>query len=179
MYVERLNQYFIANDVEDSSKNCVILLAACGSNLIGRDWLSQVNVNMGEIFSLQPPSAPLKEIIEEYPNIFSDQLGCLKVHLNVNQEACPKFFKPRPVPLAFNDKVEKELDRLVAKEILSPVQFSKWAAPIAPVVKHNGSIRICGDFKVTINQVSRLDSYSQARIEELFAKLSGVNILAS
>ena len=58
---------------------------------------------MGEIFSLEPPSAPLKEIIEEYPNVFSDQLGRLngaKVHLNVNQEACPKFFKPRPVPLA-------------------------------------------------------------------------------
>ena len=31
IYVERLNQYFIANDVEDSSKNRAILLAACVS----------------------------------------------------------------------------------------------------------------------------------------------------
>ena len=31
IYVERLNQYFIANDVEDSSKKRTILLAACGS----------------------------------------------------------------------------------------------------------------------------------------------------
>ena len=127
IYVERLNQYFIANEVEDGSKKRAILLAACGPNLVGRDWLSQVNVNMGEIFSLQHPSAPLKEIIEEYPNVFSDQLGCLNganVHLYVNQEACPKFFKPRPVPLALKDKVEKELDRLVAEGILPPVQFS-------------------------------------------------------
>ena len=28
IYVERLNQYFIANDVEDSSKKWAILLAA-------------------------------------------------------------------------------------------------------------------------------------------------------
>ena len=31
IYVERLNQYFIANDVEDSSKKRAILLAACSS----------------------------------------------------------------------------------------------------------------------------------------------------
>ena len=31
IYVERLNQYFIANDVEDSSKKRAILLAVCGS----------------------------------------------------------------------------------------------------------------------------------------------------
>ena len=31
IYVERLNQYFIANDVEDSSKKWAILLAACVS----------------------------------------------------------------------------------------------------------------------------------------------------
>ena len=96
-----------------------------------------------------------------------------KVPLNVNQEACPKYFKPRPVSLALKDKVEEELDTLVAEGILLPVQFSKWAAPIVPVVKHNGSIRICGDFKVTINQVSCLDSYPLPRIEELFAKLLG------
>ena len=59
------------------------MVKGAGPNLFGRDWLSQVNVNMGEIFSLEP----LKEIIEEYPNVFSDQLGCLnwaKAHLNVN-----------------------------------------------------------------------------------------------
>ena len=117
--------------------------------------------------------------MNDYPNVFSDQLGCLngaKVHFNVNQESCPKFFKPRPVPLALKDKLEEELDRLVAEGILSPVQFSMWAATIVPVVKHNGLIRICGDFKVTINQVSRLDSYTLLRIEELFAKLSGGKI---
>ena len=57
------------------------------------------------------------------------------------------------------------MDRLVAEGILSLSNF--------PIVKYNGSIRICSDFKVTINQVSRLDSYPLARIEELFAKLSG------
>ena len=61
----------------------------------------------------------------------------------------------------------------MASNVISPVQFSKWAAPIVPVVKQNGSIRICGDFKVTINQASQVDTYPLPKIEDLFTKLSG------
>ena len=44
-----------------------------------------------------------------------EQLGCLKgVQFSVNNEACPKFFKPRPVPFVLREKVEAELERLVA-----------------------------------------------------------------
>jgi len=35
------------------------------------------------------------------------------------------------------------------------------------------SVRICGDFKVTVNTASRLDAYPIPRVEDLFAKLSG------
>ena len=58
--------------------------------------------------------------------------------------------------------------------IITPVQFADWAAPIIPVVKQDDkSLRICGDFKLTVNQVSRLDRYPIPRIEDLFAKLAG------
>ena len=42
-----------------------------------------------------------------------------------------------------------------------------------PVVKGDGSIRICGDFKRTINKAARTEIYPLPRIEELFACLSG------
>ena len=57
--------------------------------------------------------------------------------------------------------------------IISLIKFSKWAAPIVPVLKQDGSVRICGDFKVTINQVSQIDSYPLPRVEEFFSRLSG------
>ena len=53
------------------------------------------------------------------------------------------------------------------------MKFAKWAAPIVPVVKRDGTVRICGDYKLTINQVSSADPYPLPRIEDLFASLSG------
>ncbi len=71
-------------------------------------------------------------------------------------------------------KVEDELNRLVDLGIIEPVQTAEWAAPIVCVVKKdNQSIHICGDFKCTVNAVSKLDRYPIPKIEDLFAKLAG------
>lgn len=62
--------------------------------------------------------------------------------------------------------MELELSRLQHEGVIAPVQFSDWAAPIVPVTKSDGSIRICGDYSVTVNAVSKLDHYPLPRIEE-------------
>ena len=41
-----------------------------------------------------------------------------------------------------------------------------------PVLKPDGSVRICGDFRVTVNLVSKLDKYPIPKAKDLFAKLS-------
>ena len=47
--------------------------------------------------------------------------------------------------------------------MLKPVLFADWSAPIVPVLKSDKkSVRICGDFSVTVNQVSRVDSYPRS-----------------
>ena len=71
-------------------------------------------------------------------------------------------------------KVEEELERLVKEGTVEPVPFADWAAPIVPVLKADkSSVRICGDFSLTVNQVSKLDQYPIPKIEDLFATLSG------
>ena len=50
----------------------------------------------------------------------------------------------------------------------------EWATPIVPVLKRDGnSVRICGDYKVTVNQEIVVDQYPLPRIEDIFANLSG------
>ena len=123
--------------------------------------------------SVKTSKVPSSLIIHEWSK---DELGCVKdvtVKLEVHDLAKPKFFKPRAVPYSLKEKVEKELDDLQAKGIISPVQSSPWAAPIVPVLKRNGRLRICGDYKLTINQAAPREVYPLPRVEELFANLSG------
>ncbi|BHF61691.1 hypothetical protein SprV_0100466700 [Sparganum proliferum] len=80
----------------------------------------------------------------------------------------PRFFKARTVPYAVAPKVEEELDRLQKADIIEPMPYSEWAAPIVPVLKSDGSVRICGDYKLTINSATKLKPYPLPRIEDLY-----------
>ena len=93
--------------------------------------------------------------------------------LNIDPDAQPRFCQARPVPHVLRGKVETELDRLTSLNVIQPVQFSNWAAPIVPVVKRDGSVRICGEYKLTVNKASKTDPYPLPWIEDIFASLSG------
>ena len=69
---------------------------------------------------------------------------------------------------------DEALDKLVAQNVIEPVEFSDWAAPIVPVLKSDKkTVRICGDFSVTVNQAIQLDRYPIPKVEDLFVKLQG------
>ena len=57
--------------------------------------------------------------------------------------------------------------------VLEKVEFADWAAPIVPVLKDDGNVRICGDYKMTINKASKVDLYPVPRVEDLFTAMSG------
>ena len=96
-----------------------------------------------------------------------------KVKINVEPNASPKFVKARTVPFAMKDVVEAEIDKMEKDGILKSVSFSDWASPIVIVPKPDGNIRICGDYKQTINPVIKNDTYPQPTPEELFSKIQG------
>ena len=92
---------------------------------------------------------------------------------HINPDVQPRFYKARAVPYALQPKVEAALKKFEADGVIKPVQFSQWAAPIVPVVKSDGSVCICGDYKVTLNCVAKTDTYTLPKIEDPFASLSG------
>ena len=87
--------------------------------------------------------------------------------------AKPKFCKARSVPFSLKEAVEKELDRLEEAQVIQKVPHSQWAAPIVPVPKANGKLRLCGDYKVTINPFLEVEQYPLPKPDELFATLAG------
>ena len=96
-----------------------------------------------------------------------------KATLHMQQDAIPRFFKPRPIPFAIKDAIGKELNHLESQGIIKKIDHSEWATPIVAVPKKDGRFRICGDYKVTINQVLSVDQYPLPKLEDLFATLAG------
>ena len=160
---------------EQTASLPLIVLQGSGPNLFGRNWLEQIKLNWQQLCTVKSASA-LQELLDQHEAVLRDELGKLEgtqVSIEVDSDAQPRFFKPRPLPFMLKSKVEDELDRLQANGVISPVKFSKWAAPIVPVVKSDGKIRICGDYKMTINQSSRVDKYPLPKADDLFVSLSG------
>ena len=154
-----------------------------GPALFGRNCLSQIQLNWGEIKALKLIQTPhgvmqqkVDQLLQQYQSVFSQGVGTLKGHkadFKVEEGCQPSFHKPRQVPYALRPKVETELTGLEKDGILSKVEYSEWATPIVPVVKRNGSVRVCGDFKVSVNPVLLTEQYPVPRIEDIFANLAG------
>ena len=159
----------------------VIVVKGSAPNLLGRDWLSTIQLDWSRINSVRS-NLSLESLLQSYPTVFSPKLGRLrnvKANIFVPADAKPRFFRPYTVIYFMRDKVNQKLDRLAADEIISPVPHAEWAAPIVPVLKSDGQkVRICGDYKVTVNQEAKPDFYPLPCIDDLFANLSGGKVFS-
>lgn len=143
--------------------------------LFGREWLQNIQLDWPQIHAMITP-VDINQLLNQHGSLFDDQLGTLKgiqAKLTLKDGASPVFHKARPVPFAKRNKVSEKLDQLESQGIIEKVQYSEWAAPIVAVDKPDGSVRICGDFKVTVNPVMEVDKYPLPRIEEIFANMAG------
>ncbi|UYV64628.1 K02A2.6-like, partial [Cordylochernes scorpioides] len=151
--------------------------------LLGREWLKFLNINYSKLLNVNKISEScIDSLIGSYANLFKDELGCLKyvkLDINIKKEEAPVFCKARSLPYSLKKKVEDELECMVERGILEPIVHASWAAPIVPVVKKDGSIRICGDFRSTANKAIILDKYPLPTIDEIFSRLSGSTIFST
>lgn len=147
-----------------------------GPPLLGRDFIAKFNLQMLPIHFCNKTNNFLEKLQSQYPAVFSDNLGKFKLHkvkLNMKINSKPIFIKARPVPYALKEKVNTEINRLIEQGILKPVSYAEYASPIVPVLKRNGSIRLCADYSITINKQLNVDHYPLPTAQELFTKLHG------
>ena len=153
----------------------LLVVAGEGPSLIGRNWLTELKLDWHELHQMYQQK-DLQMILNSHKAVFKEELGKavgVTATLHVSDNAKPYFCRSRPIPHALRGKVELELQRLVEQGVIEPVETSEWAAPIVPVLKPDGTVRICGDYRLTINRTAKPDTYPLPRIEDLFATLAG------
>ena len=161
---------------EQSKKMTLYVTKRDGPCLLGREWLRSIRLDWKTIglAILDTTHTQVKSLLKEYDEIFRDELGTMnsiRASLKLKEDISPRFYRPRSLPFALKEPVEQELHRLEEAVILTKVSHSEWAAPIVPVPKRDGKVRLCGDYKVTVNQCLDVDQYPLPKPNDLFATL--------
>ncbi|KAK8756643.1 hypothetical protein V5799_000656 [Amblyomma americanum] len=135
----------------DSGASCSIVLA-CGYTASKRG---------GRAFAISRG-------VSQRPSCFNGP----PVHIELKDDAQPVFLKSRPVPLALKDDVANEVDRLVQQGVWEPVSYSNWATPLVVVRKKDGTLRLCGDYRSTVNNAIKSSGYPLPTTAEMLTALS-------
>lgn len=174
---------FRGNDI----RHGCIVSSSTKDNLFGIDLI--------EAFGLwdEPPSAycnmvhkeidtaaAVKELQSTFPKVFSaNEIGmCTKAvaKIHLKADAVPVFRPKRPVPFHVLPEIDEELERLQASGIITPVEYSAWAAPIVVARKPNGSVRFCGDYSTGLNDAVETNSYPVPDPDSLFTQMANKSV---
>ncbi len=154
----------------------LIIVDGQGQTLLGRDWLQYLRLDWATLNQVTQKTSELETLVHAHSALFSEELGLIKgttAQLYPKEGSKPRFYRARQVPYAMREPVAREIDRQVALGILEPVKFSPWGTPVVPIRKKDGSIRLCGDYKITVNRETITETFPLPRVEDLLASLAG------
>lgn len=156
--------------------------------IMGRDWLLRLDIDYNSVFKpgvhsisysdtfCKPTLCALKNLLDKYSRVFDGKVGKItgiQASLSLRPDATPVYIKQRPLAFSVRDAVEKEIDRFVEGGIWEKVDHSEWATPVVPVRKAGGKVRLCEDYKITVNPHLLVDDHPLPTVEELFATVAG------
>lgn len=142
------------------------------ASLLGRNWFEDLGIQV-KINTIEES----EDSITGYADIFEEKLGTYRgspVHLDLDPSIRPIALRARPLAYALRPLVEAELDKLIQEGVLVPTKQTKWATPIVPVVKADKqSVRLCADYKCTVNKALTKSTYPMPNINDMMATLNG------
>ena len=166
---------------DGKSLHALIIKNGLRCPLMGRDLLDIAFPTWRGIFDVNNTDIDVSDndfkakILKEFGVIFdeniSDSIKDVLVDIKLKNNISPAFSKPYELALSKRELVEKELNKLVADGVLESVRFSNWASPIVAVPKKDGGLRICVDFKKTVNPRIEKNNYPLPLIDEIIAKI--------
>ena len=85
-----------------------------------------VKLNCAEMLNnIHTPPEELQEVLDKHSTVFKDELGLITgttANIYIEEQAEPRFCRPRTVPYALKEKVNTEIDRLEKSGIIRPIE---------------------------------------------------------
>ena len=161
--------------VRHKGKSCLMRCFVVNTrtdNLLSRDAAKHLGL-VQRIASVQKDCDPLFAELDEKP------ANCKPVHISLKEDATPYSVQAaRRVPIPLLQKVKEELDRLKSAQVIEEIQEpTDWCAGMVPVLKRNGAVRICIDYK-QLNKNVRRERYMLPTLEDVLHKLHGAKVFS-
>ncbi|XP_060126555.1 uncharacterized protein K02A2.6-like [Zootoca vivipara] len=149
------------------------------TSLLGLNWFDALGIHITGVQHISQSS--YEAICDEFAAVFDVSMGCYKgppVALSLNPAVVPIRMKARQVPFALKPKIDAELDHLIKEGVLEPVLHARWETPIVTHLKANGNVRICADYKCTLNKALQQHAYPVPVVRHLLASLASGKVFA-
>ena len=162
----------VIRNAQSHSFRCFVVDAET-DNLLSREAATRLAL-VQRLHSVQNnASDPLFSELDSHP------VRCKPVHITLNEDAQPySLSTARRVPFPLMSKVKEELSRLQKAGVIEVIsEPTDWCAPIVPVLKKNGTVRICNDYK-QLNKAVKRERYVLPTLEDILHKLSGAKVFS-
>ena len=118
---------------------------------------------------------------KQYPSLFTGKVGKLKdfkVTLHVDPNVKPIRQRRRPVSLHLREKVKNAIQKMLGNDVIEAVNGpTPWVSPIVPVIKENGTVRVCTDARLLNTAITR-EVHTSPTIDELAVELNEAKIIS-
>ena len=158
----------------------VVIVANDRRPVLGLDWINRFETDWNKVIKAAKTNIIQRgNLLEEFQEIFEPVLGTVKnvtANLELKEDAVPKFMPPRQIPFALKTQVEQEIIRLEKEGNWVKVKYSPWATPLVPVAKPDGGVRLCGDYKITVNPQLKVAQHPLPNPAVMFATMGGCKV---
>lgn len=157
----------------------VLVAKGTHTNLMGVQWFRPLGIAITGVSHIQ--KLTVDTVLTEFSDVFEKGLGNYvgpQDSLHLDPSVPPAPLKARRLLFAIQPKVEHEFDHLIEQGVPEPVMQPTSESPIVTVLKSNGDIRICGDYKSMINKALKQHPYPIPAVNHLLLSLTGGKFFA-
>ncbi|XP_026534935.1 uncharacterized protein K02A2.6-like, partial [Notechis scutatus] len=144
-------------------------------SLLGLQWFAPLGIEVTGTNHITEADWE-EQLAKDFQEVFDGSLGKYRgapISFNLDPNIAPIHLKPRRVPFALKPKIDEQLNKLIEQGVLEPTDHARWETPIVTPVKPDGSVRICGDYKATLNRALQQSAYPVPIVQHLLHSLGG------